>query len=97
MLSEADIHVAVACGRPGTEMPYFWREAYRRTSTECYGVTGADLGDQKPLRGNKRFRDEELADLAYYIANYIKGRDEVTVDECEMYFGAGNSRCESYR
>ena len=90
------IRLTVSCGRPGTPMPYFWRDAYRRTSTECYGVTGAELGDLQPLRGNARFNAEELDDLAYYLENYVKGRGEITFEECEFYFGEGNSRCAFY-
>lgn len=90
------IHLTVACGRPGTEMPYFWRDAYRRDSTECYGVTGDDLGDQLPLRGGVRFNDGEIDDLVYYLENYIKGAGEITKSQCEFYYGEGNSRCDTY-
>ena len=91
------IRLTVACGRPGTVMPYFWRDAYRRDSTECYGQTAADLGDLAPIRGNVRFDDEELDALAYYLANYVKGQGEITFEECEFYFGVGNARCDFYR
>lgn len=96
-LSEEDIHMTVKCGRPGTEMPYFWRDAYRRGNTDCYGVSAADLGDQVPIKAAKRFTDADIADVAYYLANYIKGRGEMTLEECEMYWGAGNSRCANFR
>ncbi len=97
ILAEADIHMTVKCGRPGTDMPYFWREAYRRGNTDCYGVTAADLGDQVPIKASKRFTDDDIADVAYYLANYIKGRGEMTLEECEMYWGANNARCASFR
>lgn len=90
------IRLTVACGRPGTEMPYFWRDAYRRDSTDCYGVTGGDLGDQIPLRGGARFNDEQIDDLVYYLEYFVKGLGEITKSECEFYYGEGNSRCETY-
>ena len=98
MLPMDIVRLTIACGRPGTEMPYFWRDAYRRDSTECYGTTGADLGDRIPLRGGARFNDQQLDDLAYYIEYYIKGQGEdITFEECEFYWGEGNTRCDFYR
>jgi hypothetical protein len=91
------IRVTVACGRPDSPMPYFWRDAYRRDSTECYGQTGADLGDLAPSRGAARFSDEEIDDLAYYLEFYVKGLGEITFEECEFFFGEGNARCDFYR
>lgn len=91
------IRLTAACGRPGTVMPYFWRDAYRRDSTECYGMTGAQLGDREPPRGPARFNAGQLDDLAYYIEYYVKGRGDITFEECEFYFGVGDSRCPFYR
>lgn len=95
LLDEAGLRMTVACGRPGSEMPYFWREAYRRDSTECYGVTGDELGDMKPLQANTRLRDDDLDALAYYLANYVKGQGEITRSQCEFFFGEPD-RCETY-
>jgi hypothetical protein len=36
----------IACGRPGTEMPHFDKYAYE--DTNCYGVSGAQLGNEFP-------------------------------------------------
>jgi len=97
LLPEDLIRLTVGCGRPGTEMPYFWRDAYRRDSTECYGTTAAELGDLAPLRGSVRFDAAELDDLAYFLEYYVKGRTDITFEECEFYFGAGNAQCNFYR
>ena len=78
-------------------MPYFWRDAYRRDSTECYGQTAADLGALAPGRGGARFTDEEIDDLAYYVEYYLEGLGEITFEECEFYYGEGNTRCPFYR
>jgi hypothetical protein len=91
------IRLTVACGRPGTPMPYFWRDAYRRDSTECYGSTAAQLGNLLPPRANVRFADEDLDNLAYYLEHYVKGLADITLAECEFYYGAGNTRCDVYR
>ncbi|MGD9739164.1 MAG: cytochrome c [Bauldia sp.] len=91
------IEQTISCGRPGTAMPYFWRDGYRRDSTECYGQTAAQLGDRVPQRGGERFTAEEIDDLAYFIEYYVKGRTDITLEECEFYFGAGNAQCNFYR
>lgn len=91
------IRMTVACGRPDSQMPYFWRDAYRRDSTECYGQTAAELGDLAPSRGAARFSDEEIDDLTYYLEFYVKGLGEITFEECEFFFGEGNARCDFYR
>ena len=36
----------IACGRPGTEMPHFDRDAY--VSRNCYGLTPEKLGKDMP-------------------------------------------------
>ena len=90
------IRLTVACGRPGTPMPYFWREAYRANSTDCYGVTAEQLGDNAPIRGPSRLRDDDLDALAYYLAYYVKGQGDITFSECEFFWGEGNNRCTSY-
>ena len=91
------VRMTIACGRPNTAMPYFWREAYRRDSTECYGQTADELGALAPPRGASRLTDEELDDLTYYLEYYVKGLGEITFEECEFFFGEGNARCEFYR
>ncbi|MHA1559314.1 MAG: c-type cytochrome [Alphaproteobacteria bacterium] len=91
------VRVTVACGRPNTAMPYFWREAYRRDSTECYGQTADQLGALTPPRGAGRLTDLEIDDLTYYLEYYVKGLGEIAFDECEFFFGEGNTRCEFYR
>lgn len=90
------IGITIACGRPGTAMPYYSRDVYRRDSTTCYGQTPAQLGDRMPTRAGVRFTQQEIDDLTYYIEYFVKGRGEVTRSECEFYYGAGDTRCAGY-
>jgi hypothetical protein len=90
------IRMTIACGRPGTQMPYFWRDAYRANSTDCYGVTAADLGNNAPIRGPSRLHDDELDAVAYYIVNYLQGHPDITFEQCELFWGAGATRCADY-
>ena len=95
-LDLAGIRETIACGRPGTPMPYFWRDAYKRGTTDCYGVTPADLGDQMPTKANTRLTTQKVDDLAYYIARYVKGQGDITLDQCEFFFGKGDNHCAEY-
>lgn len=85
----------VTCGRLGSEMPYFLRNAYR--DDEHCGLDAEAAGDMIPPRSQSLLDEEEIADLAAYIDGYVKGRGEITFEECEFYFGEGASRCEFYR
>lgn len=96
MLPLEYITMTIACGRPGTPMPYFSRDVYRRDSTTCYGQTPAQLGNLLPTRAGVRFTQQQIDDLAYYIEYYVKGRGEVTRADCEVYYGAGDARCAAY-
>lgn len=84
----------VSCGRLGSEMPYFRREAYRDASV-C-GLDRDQAGDMMPPRAASLLSEEEIADLAAYIVGYVQGRGDITFDECEDYFGEGASRCSFY-
>jgi hypothetical protein len=90
------IRETIACGRPGTPMPYFSKDAWKRGSTDCYGATAADLGDQMPTKAKTRLTPQKVEDIAYYIANYVKGKGDITLEECELFFGKGDSHCTPY-
>ena len=46
ILNREQMIEVIACGRPGTEMPHFDRDAYEDRS--CYGRTAAELGADTP-------------------------------------------------
>lgn len=87
------IRETIACGRPGSAMPYFWRDAYKLASTDCFGVSAADLGDQVPPKANTRLTTQKVDDLAYYIAYYVKGQGEITREQCTFFYGEGDKHC----
>ncbi len=95
-LSADAIRMTIACGRPGTPMPYFFRDAYRANSTDCYGVTAAQLGANAPIRGPSRLHDEDIDAVTYYIVNYLQGHEQITFEQCELFWGEGNARCVDY-
>lgn len=94
-ISFQGIVYTVTCGRLGSEMPYFNRDAYRDEAV-C-GMTRDAAGDTIPPRAQNLLDEEEIADLAAYIVGYVQGRGEITFQECEDFFGEGATRCDFYR
>lgn len=95
-LDEDGLRMTVACGRPSTPMPYYYRSAYRPIGEpQCYGSTLVQLGPAAPAQGRVRLDDEQLDTLTYYLANYVSGLGEITYEQCEYFFGPAQ-RCERY-
>lgn len=91
-LDREEMRVVIACGVPGTAMPYHDRHAYK--DDRCYGLTEDDLGDEMmPKLGQKPIRENEIEFVIDYIEARIKGKGKVTWEECEQYFKVGASRC----
>lgn len=84
----------VACGRPGTGMPYHDLQAY--TDTRCYGVTAGDLGDQMPDRAQQTLQQREIATVVDYLLVRVVGRGPITRAECEEFFEPGSPSCQDY-
>ena len=99
-LDRETMREVVACGVPGTAMPYHDRAAY--TDDRCYGLTKADFDIENirtalgmmPTKGNKTIRAQEIDMVLDYIEARIKGRGKVSSEECEEYFQkTGTKRC----
>jgi cytochrome c553 len=74
----------IACGRPGTAMPYHDKGAYR--DDRCYGLVISDFEpDDAPTRG-KTLRDDDIASLAAYLQTRVIGLGAPTVAECAEFF-----------
>lgn len=74
----------IACGRPGTAMPYHDKSAYR--DDRCYGLVKADLDpDTAPVRG-KTLRSDDIANLAAYLQTRVIGLGAPTFAECADFF-----------
>src|ERR1700760_4062667 len=57
-MTRDQIMESVACGRPGTGMPYFARGAY--STSKCYEMSRQDVGDQIPPEGGVYLRAPEI-------------------------------------
>ena len=85
----------VKCGRPGTNMPYFDRKAYK--NDECYGLTFADFEDDennRPLQAKKFLNDRQVNAVVDFIIDDLQGK-AVTKAYCEKFFGGPTKECES--
>jgi hypothetical protein len=84
----------IKCGRPGTNMPYFDRKAYK--NDECYGLTFADFSDDennRPLQGKKYLNDRQVNAVVDFLIAELQGKP-ITKAYCEKYFGGPTKECE---
>ena len=90
-LTHEQLVEVIKCGRPGTQMPHFDARAYK--DDRCYGLTEAQLGDQKPPASEISLIAREIEAVATYIEATMKGRGPFTDEDCQAYFGAGAEAC----
>jgi mono/diheme cytochrome c family protein len=83
----------IRCGVPGgTAMPHFDKFAWT-DGEDCFGMTGAEIGDKKPPAPTVELSKREIAAIAAYLEAKVIGRGPPTVADCEEFFGAGSPRC----
>lgn len=93
-LTREQLISVIKCGRPGTNMPYFDRQAYK--NDECYGLTFEDFADDdnnRPLQGKKYLNDRQVNAVADFVIAELQGK-ELSKAYCEMYFGGPTRECE---
>ena len=93
-LERADLKEVIQCGKPGSEMPSFARAAWG--TLKCFGMTAADVGDQKPMPDGAQIGDAQIEALLDYLYAKVVGRPQAAKADCEDYFGAGAARCAAF-
>lgn len=86
-LDLATIHEVIACGLPGTLMPYNAEGAY--DTRACYGIEG----DKPPaeVTPGAALAEQEIDDLMAYLQVWVVGqRPRVTLAQCTYYYGDAN-------
>jgi mono/diheme cytochrome c family protein len=84
----------VRCGVPGgTAMPHFDKFAWTE-GENCFGMTGAEVGDKKPPSPTADLSKREIAAIVAYLEAKVVGKGPPTVAECEEFFGAGAPLCK---
>ena len=84
----------IKCGRPGTNMPYFDRKAYK--NDDCYGLTFSDFADDednRPLQAKKYLNDRQVGAVVDFLITEVQGKP-ITKTYCEKYFGGPTKECE---
>jgi cytochrome c553 len=94
-LTRDQIIETVACGRPGTGMPYFARGSY--DTTKCHEMSRQDVGDRIPPEGGVFLRAPDIEAVADYVLAHIKGKGEPNYDECVSFFGNTSRVCDIYK
>jgi len=95
ILNREQIIEVVACGRPGTGMPAFHRKAYK--GYDCFGMTWDELGEDKPPKPAKRLREPDLASVAAYVIEKVKGKGKMTKAQCTEFWGEGARECDRFK
>ena len=94
-LTAEQIREVIQCGRPDTGMPYHDKFAY--TDQRCYGMTGEELGRDKPTMADNTLQRPEIDAVVAYVMAKIHGRGDITLAECIDFWGEGARGCDAYR
>lgn len=86
----------IACGIPGTPMPYHLSAAYKDPDL-CFGMVMADFEAGAQPRKGKTFRDKDIVNLVAYLYDSVIGAGETTLAQCEAYFEPGSTACDNLR
>jgi mono/diheme cytochrome c family protein len=93
-LDAQGLYDIIACGIPGTPMPYHLSSAYRNADV-CYGMTAADFGEGEMPPKGKTFREKDVWNLVAFIEEWFKPKAGTKADlaECEEFFGGTSRNC----
>lgn len=78
----------IACGRPGTGMPYHIPQAYKKY--ECYeGMTLDDMeAEDRPGQSRNVLNFRQVKSVAEFIVDHFEGRDDTLLkSDCQIFFG----------
>jgi hypothetical protein len=97
-LDKQQIMETVKCGRPGTGMPYFSRDSYpANDALRCYDLTSKDLESMHVAQANVFLQPAEIAAVAEYVINSIKGKGDPNLADCTAFFGEQSQACDVYK
>ena len=94
-LDREGLKLLIACGRPGTNMPFFDKKAY--VDDRCFGLKFEDFKcDEKnrPLRAKALLNKRQIDQLTDFIINDLKGK-QLDKEFCVKFFGKPTRSCEN--
>ena len=95
-LTPEDMVEAVKCGRPMSEMPYFFAAAWQGDAKNCYGMNRADVGAALPPRTDTTLTQRQIDGVVAFIFAQFVGKGDPTFEECTELLGAASTRCAAY-
>ena len=84
----------IECGRPGTNMPFFDKKAYK--DDRCFGMKFSDFeGDDKnrPLNAKSYLNKRQIDAVVDFIVNDLQGK-KVSKEYCIKFFGKPTRSCD---
>ena len=93
-LDREQLITIIACGRPGTNMPFFDKKGY--VDDRCFGLKFSDFeGDDKnrPLRAKNFLNARQIDAVVDFIINDLQGQ-KLSKDYCLKFFGKPTRSCE---
>ena len=93
-LDREQLITIIACGRPGTNMPFFDKKGY--VDDRCFGLKFSDFeGDDKnrPLRAKNFLNARQIDAVVDFIINDLQGQ-KLSKDYCIKFFGKPTRSCE---
>ena len=93
-LDREQLITIIACGRPGTNMPFFDKKGY--VDDRCFGLKFSDFeGDDKnrPLRAKNFLNGRQIDAVVDFIINDLQGQ-KLSKDYCLKFFGKPTRSCE---
>ncbi|MAH88526.1 MAG: cytochrome C [Pelagibacterales bacterium] len=93
-LDREQLITIVECGRPGTNMPFFDKKAYK--DDRCFGMKFSDFeGDDKnrPLNAKSYLNKRQINAVVDFIVNDLQGK-KVSKEYCIKFFGKPTRSCD---
>ena len=93
-LDREQLITIIECGRPGTNMPFFDKKAYK--DDRCFGMKFSDFeGDDKnrPLNAKSYLNKRQINAVVDFIVNDLQGQ-KVSKEYCIKFFGKPTRSCD---
>ncbi len=93
-LERGDLMETIACGRPGSQMPFNLAGAY--TEVSCWGMAVGEVADG--TKAGRSLTAVEIEAMVEYLMARVVGKGEITLEECALYYGdPANFGCRRYQ
>ncbi len=93
VLSPDELYNVIKCGRPGTGMPYFYKNSYIKES--CYDSLLSDYDENyRPITSRRFLNNNQIKGLVFFIQNQLQGK-LVSKEYCYNFFRKKTKVCSN--